>query len=208
MSLFPYIVHGVNIVLGLWLVYRFNNNKYVVFFWATVLIDPVHFGVMYFLKLNSYSIIPFIAPVLIAALPKRPAKPVGLSLVSVLILLPYFNDAKFIPLTITVLTMVGIIFILFEDIVKEIKTNSIIPLFLLVLILEVTRGITVFYLYYENLQLLSNIFTQSVVLGGFFTLLMIYLGPDRGIKLSLNNNEALVTAEETKSKIIRHLKSH
>ncbi|MFA4924289.1 MAG: hypothetical protein WC557_08875, partial [Ignavibacteriaceae bacterium] len=124
MSLFSIVLRIVNIVVDILPVVRFRRNKYFIYFCVVALIDPIHFLLMHFLKINSYAIIPFIGPVLLLALPKREIKQIIFSLVSLIILLPHLGENKIIPLMITTLNIAYIIFLLCEDLFYGIKTKS------------------------------------------------------------------------------------
>lgn len=189
MSLFSIILRIVNIVIDILPLVRFRRNKYFVYFCVVALIDPLHFVLVHFFKINSYAVIPFIGPVLLLAMPKREIKQIIFSLLSLIILFPHLGESKIIPLMITMLNVAYIIFLLCEDLFNEIKIKSLIPVFLPVLILETLRGAINFYFYYENLQMLTKIYQISTILGMIFTILIVYFGPERKIKYSFNKRE-------------------
>jgi len=185
LKVFPFL----GIVLDLLSIVRFRRNKYFIYFCVLALIDPIHFVLIHFFKINSYAVLPFIGPVLLLALPKREIKQIIFSLLSLIILFPHFGENKIIPLLITTLNIAYIIYILCEDLFNEIKIKSYIPVFLPVLILEIFRGLLTFYLYYENPQLLANLTPMPNVLSTIFMMLIIYFGSERKVKYSFNKKE-------------------
>ncbi len=164
---------------------RFRNNKYFIYFFVAALIGPIHVAIIFFFKVNSYSVIPFISPLLLLALPKKEIKHIIFSLLSLLILFPYFNEHKIIPLMVTTLNSAYIIFLLCEDLFNEIKINSFVPLFLPLLIMEFIRGTINYYLYYENQQLMIQYFSVFMILEIVTIILIAYFGPSANVRIKL-----------------------
>lgn len=202
MPLFLKIFLIVSLIVNYLPAPRFVKNKYFVYFFAAALIGPTTVAINHFFKVNSYSVIPFISPVLLLALPKREIKQIIFSLLSLLILFPYFNEHKIIPLMISTLNSAYIIFLLCEDLYNEIKINSFVPLFLPFLIMDILRGTINYYLYYENIQLLIRFASLFAVLETITVLLIAYFGPDRKVNYNFSNKGEKHRQDEQSAKFI------
>lgn len=202
MPLFLKIFLIVSLIVNYLPALRFRNNKYFIYFFVAALIGPTTVAINHFFKVNSYPIIPFICPVLLLALPKKEIKHIIFSLLSLLILFPYFNEHKIIPLMISTLNSAYIIFLLCEDLFNEIKINSFVPLFLPLLIMEFIRGTISNYLYYENLQLMIQYFSVFMILEIVTIILIAYFGPSANVRIRLkkgivDNDESIKPKPQT-----------
>jgi DNA-binding CsgD family transcriptional regulator len=183
MPLFLKIFLIVSLMVNYLPALRFRKSKYFIYFFIAALIGSIHVAIIFFFKVNSYSVLPFISPLLLLALPNREIKQIIFSLLSLLILFPHFSENKIIPLMISTLNSAYIIFLLCEDLFNEIKINSFVPLFLPFLIMDILRGTINYYLYYENQQLLIRFASLFAVLEIITVLLIAYFGPSTNVRI-------------------------
>lgn len=174
---------------NLLLLFRFKRNKYIFFLLLAALINPNYYT-LFSEQTHIYSTaIPYLSVVLLTAFPGRELKYSVLLFFGFAILYPHLGTNALIPLLVVTLSLVFIIICLCEDLYVEINSNGQIPLFLPILILELSRNTIFLYLFYENQQLLKLISPLSMISGTIFLILMVYYGPERKVKYSFSKKE-------------------
>ena len=165
-------------------VYRFRNNKYFRFFLILSLIDPIYCIIRYTFNIYDYNYLPLAAVIMFIGLPTKETKIKFFSFVLIIVLMPNLGRDRILELLIIEGVFCYMIYFFWEEIKLTYEQTNRPPLFILLLIIFTIINAVKLYLFYTNVEVLTNFFTLFLIVGILIAIIIFIIGPEFQIQLN------------------------
>lgn len=162
---------------------KIQKHKYFLFFFFNSLLDPIYSVLRYTFNLQTYNFFPFIFFVQAIAFPTEDSKSKIISFIALLLIIMNLGSNPLLELAVCEVVLSLLIYNLLVNIHFEVKSESSLSVFQILLFGFFIRNILMIFFYYSDQEFLYRHFIifQSIMI--VFSLLITYLGPDSKIKL-------------------------
>ncbi len=165
-------------------VYRFRNNKYFKFFLILSLIDPIYCFIRYTFKIYDYNYLPLAAVIMLIGLPTKEKRIKFFSFVLIIVLMPNLGRDRILELLIIEGVFCYMIYFFWEEVKVTYEQSNRLTLFLLLLIIDTIVNAVKLYLFYTNVEVLTNFFTVFLIIGILIAIVIFIIGPEFQIQVN------------------------